>query len=442
MEPEDKNKKPEVKEVTMDDLKGIVAEAVKDSTAEQIEELKKDIASVEQKAVFPTSNLGDDMLQSTDDSVVDTSLFHKSYAYGGGSVKNEGMVLGKQLVTHGGIFKKLSPQMEIFAKMIKCRFNGDAIRNAGVDVKEYNSKIAENMKAAGMSEGVNADGGYLVPEEFMATVIQFAVAQSNILNQVFRIPQNSNLMKIPKLVQASGSYFGGVTLHWTGEGKQKQSTKPTFTQLEFTPHKLIGLVHLTDELIADSAINIVNYVTGLFTRAFQYEMERVIINGSGSSQPLGIRNDPETLVVSRTTSGTIVFDDLVNMDTELDESFPNLTWITRKRQMGVIRKLKDTTNQPIFHADYATFMGQRTVPPNALGYPIELTRNIPVLGSDGDLILGDLSQYIWTTRQEITVDTSIHLRFDYDETSIRFVARVDGKPGVSIAFAKLGSSTS
>jgi HK97 family phage major capsid protein len=438
------------KKLTISDLGNIIQLAVKEASAKEVKELRDQIATVNRRAIFPDGNLDPDtnMGQSWGKSIIDTNFFNKHYRTakvfsGRGRAVDDGLVMGSQLIGLGGPFKRLSPELEEFAKMIKLKMHSGSMASAGIDVKSYNDRVREQYKAAtGLSEGVAADGGVLVPIEFLATVIEFAVAQSPILSKVWRLQMSSNLMRIPRLVQAAGAYFGGIALHWISEAAQKVSTKPAFEQLEFTPAKLIGLIFLTDELIADSMINIVNYITGLFTRAFQYEMERVILNGSGVGQPLGIVNDPAINLVGRTTAGTVVYDDLVNLDSALDENFRDLEWITRKATMGTIRKLKDLQNQPIFHADYATYMGQRIVPPTALGYPINLTRNCPSLGNQGDLVLGDLGMYILAMRQEMTIDQSIHVRFEYDETCLRFVSRLDGKPGVSIAFAVLNDATS
>jgi HK97 family phage major capsid protein len=68
------------------------------------------------------------------------------------------------------------------------------------------------------------------------------------------------------------------------------------------------------------------------------------------------------------------------------------------------------------------------------------TRNVPALGSKGDIVLGDMSYYIWAVRQDMTIDLSKDVRFFYDETVVRFVMRMDGFPGVSIAFAILNST--
>ena len=442
-------KTKDINDITIEDLQGIISTAVAGQTKDQMESLKKEIIDVNRKALFPNSDFDDGgEVESIGKSIIDTRHFsskfrNASVLSGKGLGVDDGMAMGRQLLQIGGPFKKLSPEMETFAKMLKCGMDAQKISNEGIDFKAYNNTIKEHLKAAlGLSEGVAADGGNLVPTEFMATVIEFATAQSPILSRVWRVPMNALTLKIPRLTQSAGSYFGGITLYWKDEAAQKTRTKPAFEQLTFTAKKLIGLIYMTDELIADSMINLVNYITGLFVRAFQYEMERVIIAGSGTGQPLGITQDSNINLVPRAGAGAVAYDDIVDMDATIDENLRDLSWITRKATVAQLRKLKDTNNQPIFHADYATMLGQKTVPDTMLGYPVYLTRNVPALGSAGDLVLGDLSQYMLAMRQDITIDQSIHLRFDYDETVYRFVARMDGMPAVPIAFAMLKAATS
>jgi HK97 family phage major capsid protein len=430
----------DIKDLTLDQLKGIMVEATKGSNKAEIDALKKEILDTNRKAIFPYSD-GISMEEAATGDVVDKGFFSKRYL-GGPDAKTDAHMLAKQLVNVGGPFMRLSPGMETFARIIKCRFDNNRIQAAGIDIRKYNEERMAEYKQLGMSEGVAADGGVLVPVQYVATIIEFATQQSPILSKVWRLPMTTLTMKIPRLVQAAGSYFGGITLHWIDEAAEKTSTKPEMEILTFTAHKLIGLVYLTDELIADSMINVINYVTGLFTRAFQYEMERVIIQGSGVGQPLGIVNDPAVNHVARQVAGAIGYQDVINMDSALDENFQNLTWITRKSAQNTLMALRDSNQRPIFLADYSVFAGQSIHPPTMIGYPLYRTRNVPAVGQQGDIILGDLGMYIWAVRQDMTIDSSIHVAFTTDETCYRFVTRQDGKPGVSIAFAILDQHTS
>jgi HK97 family phage major capsid protein len=423
-------------QVSMDDLKGIIAEAVKGSTAEQIAALKAEMEKVNRKQMFPS---GEGDIYQSGKSIVDTSFFTKDYSQHRRLGVQDANQLGFALRGAGGPFLSLSPVMEKFAQI--CKFGADHHKclAAGISIADYNVEAKEsNAKILGEKAMTSADAGVIIPVEYMATVIEFAVAQSQILPKLWRISMGTSSLKIPKLVQAAGSYFGGITLYHPGEGGQKTPTKPTFDSMTFNAKKLIGLIAMTDELIADSSINIVNYITGLFVRAFQWQTEHEVVQGTGlNNQMSGIITDPAINLVPRTTAGTVKYDDLINLDSAMDENFSSLTYLTRRATLNTFRKQKDSNSNPIFHEGYSTFLGGPVMPPTLMGEPVIKTRNVPELGIQGDIVLGDLGFYIWALRQDMTIDTSRDFRFDYDETTLRFVVRQDGACAVPLAFAIL-----
>jgi len=424
--------------VNINDLKNIIGETIKDMSLPQIEALKVEIEKTNRAAIFPS---GDDNVWESGKTIVDTSFFSKEFPRSRfRDIHTDGNSMGRTLRAAGGPFLSLSPAMEKFAIVIKSRGNPTTMKQYGVDILEYNTEVqTSNTKFVGPM--TTTDAGALVPVEYLATIIEFAVAQSQILPKVWRLPMGSLTLKIPKLAQTAGSYFGGITLYHPGEGGLKTDTKVDLDDLTFTAGKLIGLILLTDELIMDSAINLINYITGLFVRAFQYKIEAEIIDGTGANaQMLGILNDPAINWVARQTAGTVKRDDVINLESALDENFSNLTYLSRRLTINTLRQEK-VSNMPIYLEGFQTSLGA-TMVPQLLGYPIVKTRNVPAIGNKGDIILGDLGFYIWALRQDMTIDTSREYRFAYDETAVRFVMRMDGKPGVSIAFAALDSSIS
>jgi len=424
------------KELTMDDLKGIIAEAVKNETASGLESLRNEIKEVERKSIF--SDAEGKLWQSHTGSVIDTSYFNKDYATMRFGRKSQmtGEEMAHFLMCSGGPFVKLSPIMEKFAIILACKGDMDRIRARGINIVDYNREVLEAEKKTAPTSLTVSDAGALVPTEYFATVIEFAIAQSKILGMVFRIPLTAQVLKIPKLVQAAGSYFGGVTLYHPDELEEKTVTKPTFDTLTFTAKKTIGLIPMSDEVIKFSAIALVNYVTALVTRAFQWNSEKEILAGTGSNnQMLGIINDPGVNLVSRKTVGTVVFDDFVNLESAIDENFQDLTYVTRRATINQARLKKTTTNAFQF-VDGVSGMGL-PVPPQINGYPYVKTRNVPVMGSQGDVVLGDFGHYIWVVDPTLQVDFSKERWFEYDISASRFVIYMDGKPGISIAFAIL-----
>ena len=424
--------------IKMEDLPGIILEAIKGMDIPQIAALREEMKNVHKQALFPAGD--GDIFETCGKSIVDLGYYQKQaekntqrFVDGGG--------LAARLRSGGGPWLSLSPLMQKFAKIVACGGDFQMVAALGINIAEYNMEAREQYKSV---FGVKAtdflsttDVGPLVPTEFLATVVEFATAQSQVLGKLWRVPMSSLLLKIPKLVQAAGSYFGGVLLYHPGEGLEKTLTKPELDSLTFTAKKLIGLVAFSDELIGDSAINIMNYTTGLFVRAFQYKTEGEVLSGSGvNDQMTGILTDAGINEVKRTNTGVVKFYDLLNLESALDENFTALTFLSRRATVNSLRKQVDDNKQPVYHDGFTTFLGAG-MGPQLLGYPVVKTRNVPALGTRGDLILGDLSFYIWAMRQEMTIDTSREWRFNLDQTAIRFVVRQDGAPGVSEAFSVL-----
>jgi HK97 family phage major capsid protein len=78
-----------------------------------------------------------------------------------------------------------------------------------------------------------------------------------------------------------------------------------------------------------------------------------------------------------------------------------------------------------------------------LGRPIVVTEACQTVGTEGDIILADLSKYLTVTKAGgVKSDVSMHLWFDQNTTAFRFVMRVNGQPWLSAAIArKNGSNT-
>jgi HK97 family phage major capsid protein len=63
-----------------------------------------------------------------------------------------------------------------------------------------------------------------------------------------------------------------------------------------------------------------------------------------------------------------------------------------------------------------------------MGRPIIPIEQASTVGTVGDIVLADMSQYLMIDKGGVQQAESIHVRFTYDETVYRFVTRVDGQP--------------
>jgi HK97 family phage major capsid protein len=454
-------------EMTIPQLQEMINKTIetngKKAAVEAIEEFKGAALQAEMKKIYPHFGEEGDMtsgrLKSRSGSVIDASALRQ------GTHTQSDAEFASSLVSIGGVFKKLSPAMEQWGRLLKCTGNSMALKR--FDYTALENAIKDEYKAFGMktdsiadamAEGNTGYGNYLVPVEFPSMIVEAAIRNSPLLSQIWRLPMNGPIVQIPKLTQSDGSYFGGITFNeiggntWvdgaianTAEGQKITPTKAAIERNVLLAKKITAGVILTDEIIQDSVLNIVNYMTGLLVRAWQYRMEYYVIQGNGTSMPLGIINDATVIAnaLPRKTANQLSHEDIIGLDGELDEIFSGSEmWLMRKKTLANLRLKKDSVGQPIVRESWGERMGQPTLAPAVLGHPYHVTKNVPALGTTGDVVIGNMGMYIMGIRSDMRIDISDAPRFEYDETNVRFVARLDGRPGTSFAFKMLKGATS
>lgn len=321
-----------------------------------------------------------------------------------------------------------------------------SVRTGKVDQKLM-SHCASVDKATGMSIAINADGGFLIPEEY-TTVLLTAMAQAGTLApKCLNFPVNNNL-KLPfvNITTQATSWTGGVRVYKPAESVAKTASQPEFAKCELNLHKMTAVVYATDELLSDSAIALETFLTTMVSTEFALTKDEDIVNGSGAGEALGILQSPSLISVTKETdqvATTIVTENVLEMFSRLySPSTSRAVWLIAQDAMPQIATLSITVGTggaPVFIADIKNPLGA-----SMLGRPIIWSPHCQTLGQVGDIILADFSQYVTITKagQGMQTATSIHLKFLEDEVAFRFVIRFDGQPWwASPITPKHGSST-
>lgn len=341
-----------------------------------------------------------------------------------------------------------SKMAEMFEQQKKSAFAGQAQKQSFGDflVKaRMNDPVLKEMTKKALSEGTGADGGYLVPEEFMNEVQRVRLEDSVVRANGARVlNMNSNIMRIPALniaSNASGSMFGGISANWTGEAETKTPSAPKFKQVTLEAKKLVGYVESSDELDNDSIVSMGGLLQDLFTQTIAFEEDSAFLTGNGVGKPLGIVNAPATVAVTRTTASKVGTVDLVAMLARFYRKGGQPVWMINQSVLPEIYKLKDeNSNYILLPGSNSSIAG--ALPTTIYGIPVIVTEKLPALGTSGDIMLADMRYYLIGDRQRITVDESIHVKFQSDEKSWRFVTRVDGQPWIDSAITpRAGGST-
>lgn len=290
--------------------------------------------------------------------------------------------------------------------------------------------------AAGLNEGIGSDGGFLVQPDFSTELLKRAYDTGILASKVKKVPlsTNANGLKINGIDEnsrANGSRWGGIQAFWENEADQHTSTRPKFRQINLNLKKLTGMCYATDELLQDEAA-LAAVISEGFAEEFGFRIDDAIINGQGAGQPLGILNAKALVTVVKEgtqAAQTININNIVKMWSRLNaRSQMNAEWYINQDIIPQLFTLSLTIGNagvPVYMPStgisgqpYATLFGRPVI-------PIEQCNT---LGSVGDIILADLSQYVMIDKGAIKADVSVHVRFIYDEQAFKFVYRVDGQP--------------
>lgn len=304
--------------------------------------------------------------------------------------------------------------------------------------------IMSSEEKAALAEAAGATGGFLVPTEFRAQLLAVAAEKAIVRPRAFTIPMATRSVQIPALDQTTvptggSAFFGGMVFYWTEEAAAKTEAEPAFRQIELVAHELCGYSRASNALLADSAISLEALLTRLFGEGMAWTEDYNFLRGDGVGKPLGVINAGATIWVNRNTANDFKFVDAVTMVSKLLPSSyaaGRAVWVMSQSVMPKLYQMQDAASQYIWIPNAA-----QKGPGTLLGLPIIFTEKLPTLGTKGDVLLCDFSYYLIGDRQAVTIDSSIHERFRYNQRTWRCVERVDGQPWMSTYFTLADGST-
>ena len=228
-----------------------------------------------------------------------------------------------------------------------------------------------------LQEGVDADGGYLVPEEYDRRLIQ-TLSEENIMRRLGHVITTSGEHKINIAATKPAAA-------WIEEGGALQFSDATFAQILLDAHKLHVAIKVTEELLYDSAFNLESYIIEQFGKALANAEEDAFLNGTGVGQPLGLFAEVGGGHVAGTLSAALKADDVLGLIYELKRPYrKNASFIMNDKTVAQIRKFKDNNGAYIWQPSY-----QAGEPDRILGYSVHTSEYVP----ENAIAFGDYSYY-------------------------------------------------
>jgi HK97 family phage major capsid protein len=296
------------------------------------------------------------------------------------------------------------------------------------------------------SEGVNQDGGFLVPPDFRQQIKQLIESEESLAGYCDQQTTDKNSITLPLDKVSPWDTSTGVRVNWTGEGGAITPTKPDMSQLETKLNKVSALVPVTEELLEDVPA-LTSWLTTKVPQKFNSELNNVIINGSGVGKPLGLLNagcKVTQAAVAAQGANTVKMANVLAMHARLYAPLrKNAIWVINQDVEPQLQGMVVDGTSPAYPA-YLPPGGLSQKPYGTLmGLPVMPIEAAQTLGTEGDIILADLSQYLLAMKTSgIRSDVSIHLYFDSGHVAFRFEMRVGGQPYWPAAISrKNGSNT-
>lgn len=227
-----------------------------------------------------------------------------------------------------------------------------------------------------LQEGVDADGGFLVPVEYD--------------NRLIETLEEENIMRgLATTITTSGQHKINVAMSdpvaaWIEEGGTLNFGDSKFAQVLLDAHKLHVAVKVTEELLYDNAFKLEDHILDAFGKALANAEEDAFLNGDGNGKPTGIFNkkDGGTFLKEITAIKT---DDLIDLVHSLKRSYrKKAAFIMNDKTIAQVRKLKDNNGAYIWQPSY-----QEGEPDRILGYPVKTSAFAP----ENAIAFGDFSYY-------------------------------------------------
>ena len=268
-----------------------------------------------------------------------------------------------------------------------------------------------------LSEGVQADGGYLVPEEFERQIVT-GLDEANVVRSLAKVISTNAERKIPVAATHSAA-------QWTAENGAYVESNPTFDQKTIDAFKLTDLVKVSIELLQDSMFDLESYIAGEFARAFGIAEEEAFCVGTGTGQPTGIFTaNGGTVGVTAAGAAAITADELINLIYALKSPYRrNAKFLMNDATVSMIRKLKDKNDAYLWQPSL-----QAGEPDRLLGYPLYTSPYVPTATAGAlTVAFGDFKNYWVADRAGRTVQRLNELYSTNGQVGFVATERVDGK---------------
>lgn len=306
--------------------------------------------------------------------------------------------------------------------------------------KEINTFIRaivnrDNSVLKDLTGGVDAAGGYLVPETLQRQVLDLVVEKYGIVRpRAFVIPNlSSKVTKWTTLTAKPGLTWIEEYVDASNEAAAKIPTgQPEFGRLTLTVHDAGLIVPVTNDVLYDANIDISGLISNLFAEAQAYEEDYQALQGAGAPFT-GVFNDANVNVKALDVDKLvhdITADDLIDLMAMVPARYANgAIFVASRTVAAVLKQIKDASGRYVFDPAQNTIFGVPIVESDVMPDVTEVDtvdtdadKPILLFGNLGEIMIGDYQRMSVALADQASVGG--RSLFEFNESAFRVIIRL------------------
>ena len=235
------------------------------------------------------------------------------------------------------------------------------IENEEVKGEERNMELTKELEVRGVEQYLRKQegeelrsmkysaNGQLVPEYLHSDIVQALPEVAPIFSMIPKITPVAGTMRI-----AVEDNLGAAS--FVGEDSSLSAVDATFKYVELKQVRAGSAIEITQKLINDAGIDVVNYSQNLLFRRLGYALDRAMITGTGTDNIQGLdvvkTSHTATCKVETAASNVIAIDDLMKMAASMETVYQTgAKWVMNRQLFEQIFVLKDANDRPYLVRD-------------------------------------------------------------------------------------------
>lgn len=241
----------------------------------------------------------------------------------------------------------------------------DMFLRGQVDSEEYRDLTA-SISAGNAVASTPGNGGVTIPKNVAAEVIAKLGESAPVFGLSKQLPSVTGVLTVPRQGNAEASAF-------TGELENLSQLKPQFETVDLTQKRVGSFIQLTDQVINDSAVNIVSYSIDYLSNALGLALEKNILVGLPKGFSPVIGNVAEENQVEFADIAAPTVEELIDVTNAINPSYlTGAVFVVSRAVYNVMSKLKDGDGQYLFFRGDTATAGH----PTFAGYPVYVSDSL------------------------------------------------------------------